>query len=497
MTEDVILRAAPLAGTQTLSSVLAPALPPGSPVDAAAIDALLASLAYGAEAEASSWVASDGRWRLGVARGAWHKDDVEYVGVGARRAARERELAEVTARIAEAEANVAAAAAQVATAQHHAELVERLQRGLPPTYALISALSRVDTLASVAATHRRDFENCRQAAEEARNAATALERDFADRAARVDLPAELAELRLGGALTSLAARLRSARSELGRVTAALETHQAAGAEWEDAGATRERLEQDAACASAAYHDEASQLATLEDINGDDIREVEVKIDAAQADVRTSEEELPDVRKHLTAAHKAHTLADAAVTQLRADVIESDQQVEAATAALARVLATPGLALAAFGSEGPTFSVPEQQPGAEAAARTRQLRNFANTVNDAAAGGRDVSDSTMLKRYEALTGDSGMAAGYEAAQDETNDHVKVFAIHDDTGHHPVAVVARRLTKEVSAAHSRLTVRQEEVFQRSLPKQPKRSRFSGKRPVCGARRRTTASASCSAP
>jgi flagellar basal body rod protein FlgC len=60
----------------------------------------------------------------------------------------------------------------------------------------------------------------------------------------------------------------------------------------------------------------------------------------------------------------------------------------------------------------------------------------------------------------------MAAGYEATQDETDDGVKVFEIHDDTCRHPVAVVARRLTKEVADAQGRVTAPAVDVVQQVI-------------------------------
>jgi flagellar basal body rod protein FlgC len=60
----------------------------------------------------------------------------------------------------------------------------------------------------------------------------------------------------------------------------------------------------------------------------------------------------------------------------------------------------------------------------------------------------------------------MAASYEATQDETDHGVKVFEIHDDTGRHPVAVVARRLTKEVADAQGRLIAPAVDVVQQVI-------------------------------
>jgi hypothetical protein len=44
-----------------------------------------------------------------------------------------------------------------------------------------------------------------------------------------------------------------------------------------------------------------------------------------------------------------------------------------------------------------LATPKAQSNIDAAARVRHLRAFAVRISEAAAGGRDVSDGTMLKR----------------------------------------------------------------------------------------------------
>lgn len=467
-TEDVLLTPAPLGpGAATLTSVLAPALPPGSSVDPTAIGALLASIAFGPHPEASSWVDGQGRWGLGVAGGAWHKDRVEFVGVGARQAARERELADVRARIVDAEAHVAAAEEAVRAADEQRRALAQLRRDLPAARRLIDAVNKLHTLRDVTAEHRREFGELRTDAERARDSATRAQRELAENAIRLDLPHELSALTaLRTALSGFTQRLRTARSEGARITRALVAHTEAVELWERTVDERRKLETEATRARDLYDDEAGQLATIEDAVGEDAQVVQAKIDAAQAALEESDGLLPGARKALTSAGEARALADDAVKRLHTTVAATDTAAHTAAASLGRILATPGLALAAFGPEEPALATPEAQSNIDAAARVRHLRAFAVRIGEVAAGGRDVSDGTMLKRYETLTSDSGMAAGYEATQDETDDAVKVFEIHDDTGRHPVAAVARRLTKEVADAQGRLTARQEEVFQRFL-------------------------------
>ena len=87
-THDVILRLdAPVLpeGTPTLADVLTAVRPE--------VARLLRAVGLGDSAD-SPWMATDGRWSLGPLRGAWSKAEAEYLGAGARRATRDRRLAD-------------------------------------------------------------------------------------------------------------------------------------------------------------------------------------------------------------------------------------------------------------------------------------------------------------------------------------------------------------------------------------------------------------------
>jgi uncharacterized protein (TIGR02680 family) len=88
----------PATTTTNLTSVLCPAVPDGSSIDAGLIAALLSSVAYGGNdvMSAASWISGDGRYRLGSLAGAWQKSEAIYVGHMARAKARKRRLGEIS-----------------------------------------------------------------------------------------------------------------------------------------------------------------------------------------------------------------------------------------------------------------------------------------------------------------------------------------------------------------------------------------------------------------
>ncbi|WP_298336017.1 TIGR02680 family protein [Ferrimicrobium sp.] len=463
-TEDLLLTPSPLpAGATPLSSVLTPATPPDSAVESTTISALLTSIAVSSHPEASSWVDGKGRWRLGVATGAWHKDQVEFIGVTARRQARERELAHINTQILEAQSEVTKARdAREAVINRRDELT-RLRHDLPGARELVEALNRLATLGMITAQHRSESEEMRNAAEQARDVETRARRHLSEQATRFGMPKELSTLgELRSAVSLFTQRVHTALGDAERITRALASHHKAIESWQRASDEHQRLATTAAQERLRYHNEAAQLATLEDAVGERAQEVQAKINQAQALLDEAERSLPWARKELTGLQQDRALADDRVNRLHIAVDEADRTIQNAATSLDRILTTPGLSLAAFGTEGVELTTPPEdsiRPG-------QQLDAYAKKIIDAATGGSEVSEGSILRRYETLSGDSGIAAGYEATQDETDDGIKVFEIQDDTGRQPIAVVAQRLTKEVAEAKSRLTVRQQEVFQRFL-------------------------------
>lgn len=80
----------------SLNDALTPALPDDCPITATTLIAVLAGVAYGAEDTGmESWLASDGRFRLGALTGAWTKPDAIFIGHTARERARWRRLDEI------------------------------------------------------------------------------------------------------------------------------------------------------------------------------------------------------------------------------------------------------------------------------------------------------------------------------------------------------------------------------------------------------------------
>ena len=133
-TNDVIVTAGGAAddGAPSLAGMLRPAIPADSPVSAASVAALLAAIGWGEQAQRSTWVANDGRWQTGLLHGAWSKTAIEFLGAGARRETRRRQLERARAELATRREELASALAAAAKAEIHRDLIEALPARAEP-----------------------------------------------------------------------------------------------------------------------------------------------------------------------------------------------------------------------------------------------------------------------------------------------------------------------------------------------------------------------------
>lgn len=186
----------PAVVTPSLTSVLCPAVPEGVGIDAGLVATLLNSVAYGHNdvMSAESWIAGNGRYRLGALAGAWQKNEAVYIGHTARAQARKRRLAEIAQLI--DELDVVATDIERRIAELHADR-ERSQYELdtaPSDVTLrVAVLAAASAGQEVARAHQRLDQietQCRVAEEELQSARETLLKDATD----LQLPSERSAL---------------------------------------------------------------------------------------------------------------------------------------------------------------------------------------------------------------------------------------------------------------------------------------------------------------
>ena len=190
---------------------------PLDPSATTTVHAVLAAIGFGDDSGATTWVAGDGRWSVGVLQGAWSKSDVEFLGAGARQRTRLRRLAELRTQLGARRAeHEAARRAAVGTAARRDEL-ESLAATLPSAALVVQAAQDLAaaerSLAVMVARHEQD----RRAAEVARATASRLAAELAHEAGGDGLPPRV------DALDAVIAAIADLRHALGEHRRALET----------------------------------------------------------------------------------------------------------------------------------------------------------------------------------------------------------------------------------------------------------------------------------
>lgn len=187
-TGDVLVRPASSAAppARSLTEVLRPAVDRAEARAATLTDgtvtAVLAAVGLGEHGD--TWVAPDGRFRVGVLTGSWRKAAAQYIGRGAREAARRTRLAELTTTLATIEAELTAFAEDGAVlARRRATLTAELA-DLPDDEPLRDAHTAVSALAAETARLADDQAATaallRTATERSENAHAALSEAAAD-----------------------------------------------------------------------------------------------------------------------------------------------------------------------------------------------------------------------------------------------------------------------------------------------------------------------------
>jgi uncharacterized protein (TIGR02680 family) len=331
-----------------LSTILRPAVDPadaraaavGGPAVAAVLDAI------GVGGGGTTWVDTDGGYRVGVLTGEWAKPVAQYIGRGAREAARRARLVQLRAEADEVAAEIARLADAARALAERATVLARELAELPGDAALRDAHAEVGALgrehARLAAQRTEADELLHAAADHARATADELLAGAADvglptdRAGLDAVRAGLADYRLG--LAALWPAVRSlaevGRIEADAVLALAETESEHAAAVEIAAA---------AAREARAADEAHR--TLRDTVGAAVEELERRLAAAAdalADNGRRHRDATDRREQAMADRgRAEGLRQAATARLAT----ATEERAAAAESLRRFAATGLLAVA--------------------------------------------------------------------------------------------------------------------------------------------------------
>ncbi|MDT0310188.1 TIGR02680 family protein [Streptomyces sp. DSM 44917] len=346
------------AARPSLADALCPAVDHGDPrsaaVGEAAVGRLLATIGLGAGEATGTWVAADGRFRIGALTGSWAKPAAEYVGEGAREEARRARMTALREDIAAAEAEREHLAAEQAFIGERRRALDAELAALPDDAGLRHAHALAAAAADAAhrARSRRDERAAElaQAAEKAAEAAAGL----AETAADLGLPADregLAAVRqaLADYAVTLAALWPALRERDADERSAAERR----AEAEEAATRMATLEERVGGAIRAATTAAERHATLRSTVGAAVAELERRLTETAEAMRAADRELRGARDALSAAGRRAGRAEGLIDRLRTDIEDAVAARAEAITALQRFAAT-GLLAAAL----PELSIPD-------------------------------------------------------------------------------------------------------------------------------------------
>jgi uncharacterized protein (TIGR02680 family) len=252
---DLLVAAESTPVAVSLAEALRPAVDPDDPraalVPDAAVERVLRAVGLGEHDDASTWVAPDGRFRIGVLTGAWRKPAAQYVGRGARETARRARLTALRREAGDVAAEQQRlAAAQRAVADRRSALV-REQDATPDSTALREAHAAVGALVDEQRRLHEERAEADEALATAAEQAEAAAAELRSGADDVGLPPERGELdavrtalagyrvTLAGlwpAVATLGDARRGAADAVAEADTAVVEHESAAADAENAAA---------------------------------------------------------------------------------------------------------------------------------------------------------------------------------------------------------------------------------------------------------------------
>ncbi|MBZ3917876.1 TIGR02680 family protein [Streptomyces acidiscabies] len=456
----------PLPGS-TLAEVLRPAVDHG---DARALEVgertvarLLAAVGLGSDSSGDTWVAADGRFRVGALRGSWSKESAAYVGEGAREEARRSRIAVLGEELGVVAGRLEAVEAERAEVARSRRTLDAELAAVPDDAALRHAHALAG--AAVDAAHRARARQDERAGELAEAAGVEAEAtaELTDTAAAVNLPAD----RPG--LTAVRRALADYTAVLAALWPALRERADAGravaeerAEAESAG-TRVaelalRAEESARLATAADERHTTLRATV----GTAVAELERLLAATAEALAGCERDQRRSREEHAAAGRRVGHAEGRIEQLAKDVREAAAARAEAVAALQRFAGTGLLAVAL-----PEAAVPASDGGPWAAtpaiALARAVEADLSSTDDS-DGAWERVQKRLSEEYKKLQ-DALSRGGHTATATMVEDGMVVDIVYQGR-RRTVPELAGALATEVAELARILSAHEREILETHL-------------------------------
>jgi uncharacterized protein (TIGR02680 family) len=427
----------------SLAAVLVPSVEPGCPVPVDVVTRILAAVGLGEDTTDGLAVAVTGRWRAGVLAGSMTKQAAEFVGAGAREAARARRGAELTAHLdtlgglrADADAELAEHAGRVTAWEQHLD-------AFPDDRALITAHATLGTAVRTAEEATAKATRLRAEYEAADQHSEAAQVDLAQIAAEAGLPADTDTLQ--AAHTAAMSARHSAEalrdtliarcvSTVRDLTDALHDHQAATDDLGDAAGAAE-----AQCAEFAR--EAAALAELTSAIGGEAEQVATQLTELEAERRALRAELPALRAAATELSNQVVKTETVLEGKGNDIGTKAEAASSARSGFLAALAAPGVLAAAL-------------PDETAPTDPDEALTLLSTVDRKGAG-----EELVITKLQALQ--TALAGSHEITP-ERHAGILTITVAGEQGPRPVAEAARQVGDQLAEQRGFLGERYQDIF-----------------------------------
>ncbi|MGI8311070.1 TIGR02680 family protein [Saccharopolyspora hattusasensis] len=425
----------------TLAELLSPAAEADCPVPPERVAALLASVSIDGGAGLS--VSVTGAWSAGVLSGAWRKETAEYVGAGAREAARARRIAELEEDLARLRAEIGGAERRHREAGEHAAALDQHLESYPDDSDLLTSHAKLATAIEAAADADQKARQLREQHERAAQRWQASQAELVRAAGEAGLSAETQALDTAHrAAVDARAGIDALREAIeSRCLPTLTDLQDLSLHHDAAVADRMEAETQAERRCAEYAEQATGLAELTSAVGGEAQQIADKVGAFERERAGLRKQLPQAREKISSLRESSARLETQLEHKQSQLASREHDATAATDTFRQVLRIPGL----WSAAGIAGTTPED------------LDEAAGLL--AEADRRGSTESTVLNRLQTLQ--HSLSGNYDITAADQHGLLTV-TVTGEEGPQPVAEAARRVGERLAEQRGYLNERYQSIF-----------------------------------
>ncbi|GLZ35878.1 hypothetical protein Lesp02_80650 [Lentzea sp. NBRC 105346] len=424
---------------RSLADVLVPAVE-GSSVPEELVAQLLRAVALDDDNALVQSV--DGTWRAGVLTGAGTKPAAEFIGAGAREAARQRRIAELEEELARLRDELGAAEEELAQAHERVGAWEAHLAEFPGDGELIAKHSRVQAAEESAERAQLRTQELRTELDSASARLEAAQSELTRQAGDAGLPAESEGLRHA---QQAAAEAQRTADRLGdamqrRCQGTISDLTDAAHRYHEAVQDRETAEADADARCVDYAAQAGTLAELTDAIGGEAREIAGQLTSLESQRKQMRTDLKTVREQVSAAREQAAKLEALLETNSEQVAEAGEAQTRAAELFEATVRAPGVLVAALPDVDGDLSTVRQ------------------AIADA-GDRRGAGEATVISKLQALQ--TSLAGSHDIAA-EQHAGLLTVTVTGEEGARPVAVAARQVTSKLAEQRGFLDEQYQSIF-----------------------------------